>query len=111
MQKREIVVSAVVSSILVSLILFWIFRRLPGIAISLVSIGLGLLLFLGLLGLSGRPLNAMAALYPVLMIIVGTSDVIHIMSKYIDELKKGFSKPITVMMLENLLFQTTFYHR
>ncbi|MEM9819799.1 MAG: MMPL family transporter [Bacteroidota bacterium] len=98
MQKREVAVSAVVSAILVSLILFWIFRRMPGIAISLVSIGLGLLLFMGLLGLSGRPLNAMAALYPVLMIIVGTSDVIHIMSKYIDELKKGVTKKAAIQV-------------
>jgi len=89
MQKREITVSAIVSALLVSLIMFWIFRKPWGIFISLISIGLGLLLFLGLLAAWGRPLNAMAALYPVLMIIVGTSDVIHIMSKYIDELRKG----------------------
>lgn len=89
MQKREVIVSAVISGILVALILFWIYRRPRGIAISLFSIGLGLLLFMGLLGATGRELNAMAALYPVLMIIVGTSDVIHIMSKYIDELRKG----------------------
>lgn len=89
MQKREIIVSAGVAGVLVSLIMFWIFRRARGIAIALVSIGLGMLLFMGLLGATGRPLNAMAALYPVLMIIVGTSDVIHIMSKYIDELRKG----------------------
>ena len=92
MQKREIIVSAGVAGVLVSLIMFWIFRRTRGIAIALVSIGLGMLLFMGLLGATGRPLNAMAALYPVLMIIVGTSDVIHIMSKYIDELRKGKSK-------------------
>lgn len=92
MQKREIIVSAGVAGMLVSLIMFWIFRRTRGIAIALVSIGLGMLLFMGLLGATGRPLNAMAALYPVLMIIVGTSDVIHIMSKYIDELRKGKSK-------------------
>lgn len=92
MQKREITVSAGVAGILVSLIMFWIFRRTWGIVIALVSIGLGMLLFLGLLGALGRPLNAMAALYPVLMIIVGTSDVIHIMSKYIDELRKGKRK-------------------
>ncbi|MEM1319174.1 MAG: MMPL family transporter [Bacteroidota bacterium] len=92
MQKREITVSALVSGLLVSLIMFWIFRRPWGITISLVSIALGLLLFLGLLGVWGRPLNAMAALYPVLMIIVGTSDVIHIMSKYIDELRKGHDR-------------------
>ncbi|MEN0006900.1 MAG: MMPL family transporter [Bacteroidota bacterium] len=89
MQQREVLVSALVSGILVSLIMFWIFRKPWGIAVALVSIGLGMLLFMGFLGGTGRPLNAMAALYPVLMIIVGTSDVIHIMSKYIDELRKG----------------------
>ena len=92
MQKREITVSALVSGFLVCLIMFLIFRQPMGILISLVSIGLGMLLFLGLLGASGRELNAMAALYPVLMIIVGTSDVIHIMSKYIDEQRKGISR-------------------
>ena len=44
----------------------------------------------------------MSALYPVLMIIVGTSDVIHIMSKYIDELRKGLSRKeaITITVKE-----------
>jgi hypothetical protein len=89
MQKREITVSAIISGILVSLVMLFIFRRPIGVVVSLISIGLGMLLFLGFLGATGRELNAMAALYPVLMIIVGTSDVIHIMSKYIDELRKG----------------------
>ncbi|NRB62189.1 MAG: MMPL family transporter [Saprospiraceae bacterium] len=89
MQKREVLMSAVVSGILVTIIMFVLFRRPWGIGLALFSIGLGMLLFMGFLGVSGRPLNAMAALYPVLMIIVGTSDVVHIMSKYIDELRKG----------------------
>ena len=92
MQKREITVSTIVSGILVTLIMFLIFQRFWGISVALFSIGLGMLLFLGFLGGSGRELNAMAALYPVLMIIVGTSDVIHIMSKYVDELRKGFDR-------------------
>lgn len=92
MQQREIIVSALVSGLLVSLVMFLLFRRFWGIIVSLVSIGLGLLLFMGLLGATGRELNAIAALYPVLMIIVGTSDVIHIMSKYIDELRRGKSR-------------------
>ncbi len=92
MRQREIIVSAVVSGILVSLIMYLLFRRTWGIVVSLFSIGLGLLLFMGFLGATGRELNAIAALYPVLMIIVGTSDVIHIMSKYIDELRKGKSR-------------------
>lgn len=92
MQKREITVSAIVSGLLVTLIMIFIYRRFWGIFIALLSVGLGMLLFMGILGATGRELNAMAALYPVLMIIVGTSDVVHIMSKYIDELRKGQSK-------------------
>ncbi len=91
-QIREVIVSAVVSGLLVTLVMFFLFRRPLGITVALVSIALGLLLVLGTLGLLGRELNAIAALYPVLMIIVGTSDVIHIMSKYIDELRKGLPK-------------------
>lgn len=89
MQKREIIFSAIVSFILVTLVMYLIFRKPWGIAISLVSIALGMLLFLGYMGAFGRQLNAMSALYPIIMIMVGTSDVIHIMTKYIDELRKG----------------------
>lgn len=89
MQEREILVTTFVAGLLVILVMFWIFRRPWGIGISLTSIGLGMLLFVGFLGAAGRELNAISALYPILMIIVGTSDVIHIMSKYIDELKRG----------------------
>ncbi len=96
MQIREVAVSAIVSGLLVCLIMFLLFRRPLGITVALVSIGLGLLFFLGTLGLMGRELSAIAALYPVLMIIVGTSDVIHIMSKYIDELRKGEEKEAAI---------------
>jgi len=92
MQKNEIVMSTIISGILVTLLLVFIFRKPIGVYIALSSIGIGLLLFMGAMGLLGREFNAMAALYPVIMLIVGTSDVIHIMSKYVDELKKGKEK-------------------
>jgi predicted RND superfamily exporter protein len=96
MQKREVMISSFVSIILVSFILLLLYRKLAGVMIALVSIGLGLLIFMGLLGLLGRELNAMAAFYPVLMLIVGTSDVVHIMSKYLDEMKAGASKKLAI---------------
>lgn len=96
MQKREVTISAIVSSILVTIILFLIFRKPWGVVVAFSSIALGMLIFMGVLGLAGRELNAMAALYPVLMIIVGTSDVIHIMSKYVDELQKGHNRPTAI---------------
>lgn len=96
MQKREVTVSAVVSGALVTLILFLIYRRWRGVAIAMVSIALALLLFFGLLVALDRELSAMAALYPVLMIIVGTSDLIHLMTKYVDELRAGRTKEVAL---------------
>ncbi len=98
MQKREVTVSTLISGFLVSLVMFLIYRKTRGILIALVSIGLGMILFLGLLGGTGREMNAMSALYPVLMVIVGTSDVIHIMTKYLDELRKGKSKKESIQI-------------
>jgi predicted RND superfamily exporter protein len=95
-QKREIMVAFIASIILVTLIMFVLYRKPIGIAISLGSIALGLLLFMGVLGAWGRTLNALSALYPVLMLIVGSSDVIHIFSKYTDELKKGRNKELAM---------------
>ncbi len=92
MQKRELVVSIIVSIILTAIILAILFQKFWGVFIAMTSIGLSLLLFGGVMSALGRELTALSALYPVLMSIVATSDVIHLMSKYIDELKKGFSR-------------------
>lgn len=95
-QRREIIVSSIISGILVLLIMIFIFKKPMGVLISLGSITIGLLFLFGLLSALGRPLNMMSALYPILMLIVGTSDVVHIMSKYIDELKKGKTKDVAM---------------
>ncbi|MEO0043119.1 MAG: hypothetical protein RL329_2567 [Bacteroidota bacterium] len=88
-EKREVAMATAIAAVLVGLILWIIFRKWASVMIALVSVGLGMLFFLGLLGAWGRDLSVMAALYPVLMVIIGTSDVIHMLSKYIDELKRG----------------------
>jgi uncharacterized protein len=89
MEKREVAVSTVVAAILVGIVMWLVYRRFWSVAIALGSIGLSMVLFFGLMGAWGRELSAMAALYPVLLVIIGTSDVIHMMSKYIDELRRG----------------------
>ena len=91
-QGRELILVFFAAGILVIFILIVLFKRPIGVAVALASIGLGLLYFMEVLGMMGAQLNAMSAFYPVLMLIVGTSDVIHIMSKYVDELKKGRQK-------------------
>ena len=89
MEKWEVMLSTLVAGLLVTFVMAWIFKRFWGAAIALSSILLALLIFLGILSVTGREMTALSALYPVLMLILGTFDVIHIMSKYTDEVGRG----------------------
>jgi hypothetical protein len=112
MQIYEFALSALVSGILVLIIMWLIFRRFWGVVLSISSIALGLFIFIGIIGIIGRPLDSMSLLYPIIMIIVGTSDVIHVMSKYVDELQKGQNKlesiKITMREIGLSVFLTSF---
>ncbi|MEP3210435.1 MAG: MMPL family transporter [Maribacter sp.] len=98
MQKRELIVTTIASSLLIFLILFLVYRRVAVIAISLFSILLALLLFMGVLSLLRIELTVLAAFYPILLLIVGTSDVIHIMDDYLGKLKKGLEKEMAMRL-------------
>lgn len=111
-QKKEMMMAFIASILLVSIIMVLIYRKPIGIIISLGSIALGLLLFMGYLGVTGTELNAVSALFPVIMLIVGSSDVIHIFSKYVDELNHGKAKNeamlITIKEIGLATFMTSF---
>jgi uncharacterized protein len=92
MEKREVGVSTIIAAILVGIIMAILFRRWQTVVIALVSIGLAMVLFFGVLSAWGRDITAIAALYPVLLVIIGTCDVVHMLSKYIDELRRGHSQ-------------------
>ncbi|ASV31840.1 efflux RND transporter permease subunit [Maribacter cobaltidurans] len=89
MQKSEVLKTSVIAAILVLIILLLVYRSLPLVLISMASISLSLVIFMGILALWGKELNAMAAFYPVLMLIVGTSDVIHITDSFIRKIQSG----------------------
>ena len=98
MQKRELIVTTIASSVLIFLILFLVYRRIIVIVLSLASIFLALLIFMGILSLLGIELTVLAAFYPILLLIVGTSDVIHIMDDYLGKLKKGLQKEEAMLL-------------
>lgn len=73
-------------------VLFLLYRRFWPVLISFISVVGGMVLFIGLLGLFQIELTFMAILFPVLLIIVGMSDVVHISTKYLDQLREGKSE-------------------
>ena len=92
MQKQELIRTTVFATLLVLFILFLVYRRVVVVAIALSSIILALVLFLGVLSLLGKELNTLSSFYPILLLIVGTSDVIHIMDDYLAKLRSGFER-------------------
>lgn len=111
--QKEVALSTLIAGILVSLVIVFIFRRFWGSFIALGAILLGLVVFLGVLAVFKREITVLGSLYPVLMLILGTFDVIHVMSKYIDERRKGLDanaasrKTIKDMSLPTFLTYTT----
>ncbi|MBK8820925.1 MAG: MMPL family transporter [Saprospiraceae bacterium] len=91
-QTNEIRRSTIISGILITLFLFFLFRNPLSVLITLSTLGIGLLVFMGVLSMLGKELTALSALFPVLMLIVGSSDVIHIYTKFSDELKTNSDK-------------------
>ncbi|MGB7392830.1 MAG: MMPL family transporter [Pricia sp.] len=97
MQKNESIFTGVAALALITLTLFLVYRRIVVVLVALVSVSAALLLFLGLLSVLGKELNAMAVFYPILLLIVGTSDVIHIVDNYLYKLGTGFSKQDAIL--------------
>ncbi len=92
MQKREFSLTASVAFILIALVLFVVYRSARVVLISLVSVVAGIIIFMGTLALLDNELNLLALFYPLLLVIVGTSDVIHILDGYLREIKAGSTR-------------------
>lgn len=90
--RQEFLFYTITSSLLIFMILIYIFRRFWGVVICMVSVLLGMLIFVGILGFLRTSLDPMSNLFPILMLVVGISDVVHITTKYVDEQFNGLSR-------------------
>lgn len=88
-QKIEMLICAIAAIILVSIMMWFIYHKIASIVLTIGCVTISLLFFLGYMGAFDRDLNLLSALYPVILLIAGTSDIVHILSKYIDEVRSG----------------------
>lgn len=80
------------SALLIVVFLYIAFRSLWGVLIPLVVIALSTLWVVGLMGWFNEPINILLIILPTIMFIVAMSDVIHVVSRYLDALRFGNSK-------------------
>ncbi|GAA4358254.1 MMPL family transporter [Hymenobacter saemangeumensis] len=80
------------SVLLVTGLLWFTFRTWWGVVMPLVVVLGAILWGLGVMGACGVSIDLMTALLPVMMFVVGTSDTVHIITRYVTELGYGASK-------------------
>ena len=87
--KIEFYLFTTMSSLLVIVFLFLVFRSMWGVVVPLLVISLCGLWSMGIMGILGVEVNLMTMMIPTIIFVVAMSDVIHLLSKYLDELRLG----------------------
>jgi len=88
----ELILFMSLSFFLLMIFLFISFRTLWGIWVPISIVGVTLIWMIAFMTLIGRPINFMTTLLPTILFVVCISNVIHIVEKYLDELRKGYDK-------------------
>ncbi len=92
LMRGEFVLFLSLAFVLVLLFLTFIFRSWWGVVIPLAVVLLSILWILGIMGNLNEPINLLLTILPTILFVVGTSDVVHLLSKYQEELQWGYEK-------------------
>lgn len=90
--QRELVLFFSISVTLLAIFLAIGFRTWWGVAVPIAVVGLSVLWQVGLMTTLGRPLTVLTMLLPTILFVVGMSDVVHILQRYIEALRSGQGK-------------------
>jgi len=87
--QNEFLIFFLSSFVLVVIFLYISFRSFWGVWVPILIVLLSIIWTLGLMQMTGKALDIMTVLLPTMMFVVGMSDTVHIMSKYLEELRAG----------------------
>lgn len=88
-----------IASVILLIVFLWIsFRSLWLIWIPLFIVVLATIWTLALMTAMGKPLDIMTVLLPTMMFVIGVSDVVHIVTKYLEELRKPHENRFDVLV-------------
>ncbi len=80
------------SFILITLFLILMFKSVWGVLVPLAIVSTSMLWIVGFMGAIGQPINLVLTVLPSIIFVVAMSDVIHLVTKYFDELRLGKDK-------------------
>ncbi len=90
--RSELLLFLSISAVLIIAFLYLSFRSIYGIIVPLITVLISILGVLGIMQFFGKSLDIMSTLLPTILFVVGMSDAIHILNRYIEELRAGQAK-------------------
>ncbi len=90
--STEIVILVAASVVLIIIFLFITFKSWYGILIPFAVVASTVIFVIGLMAETGKNLNIVLNALPTVLMVVGISGVVHFLSKYLQELRKGLHK-------------------
>ncbi len=96
LQRKEFLIYSLLSVLLVAIVTFILFRKIWAVILSMLTVAISLIIFTGLLGFTQIEQNVMSTLFPIVIIIIGISDAVHFLGKYIIELRKNNKREIAL---------------
>ncbi|MEN8178081.1 MAG: MMPL family transporter [Pseudomonadota bacterium] len=86
--------------------LFLLLRQFVDILTPILTSGISILWTLGLMGFSGIPLNVVTSIVPILLIIVGSTEDIHLLSEFRRAQNKGIDTQAAIRHMSNKMART-----
>ncbi|MBI3139620.1 MAG: MMPL family transporter [Sphingobacteriales bacterium] len=99
----------VISLSLIALALYILFRSVKAILIPLLIIGVSITWTLSLIALTGHSLDIISSLLPPILAAICMSDIIHITTHYIEQLRQGLPKQQALHKTYREIGLATFY--
>jgi hypothetical protein len=85
--------------------LLFVFRMVQGAVIPLATEAVSIVWTLGLMGLVGLPINILTATIPSLLITIGFSEDVHMLTRYYGQLEAGADRPSAIRtMMQHTAF-------
>ncbi len=97
------------SLLFISIFLFILFRSIKTIIVPLLIIGVSITWTLSIVALTGKKLDIISSLLPPILAAICMSDIIHLSTHYIENLRRGLSKKDALNKTYREIGLATFY--
>ena len=89
LMMRDMVVLLVLATLVMLVILTWLFRHPVGIAAPIIVVNLAVAWTIGFMAIAGMPVGLLSSMLPAFIFVVGVGDSIHLLSVFKSEKERG----------------------